>query len=49
MPQTYTEKVRVAIIRARFGNREEELAENLADEDGHVPGCFHIKPAPTDD
>ena len=48
-PQSYSDKVRVALIRAHFGDKEKELAENLADENGHVQGCYHLKPAPVED
>ena len=48
-PDSYEEKVRTALARARFGSKEKELTENLADENGHVQGCYHLKPAPVED
>ena len=47
---TYEEKVRRAIDRERnsWGNKDDRLIEGLCDEYGRIPGCFLIKPAPTE-
>lgn len=48
-PETYEERVRIALASSRFGSKETELIENLADENGHVQGCFIVKPAPVEE
>lgn len=49
-PETYEQKVKRAMSRARneFGRKEKSLSEALADDDGYVQGCYHVRAAPTE-